>query len=45
MENIKVEDSPKWLQNKIISIGLSPINNIVDITNYDARYWSTSSRI
>ena len=34
MENIKVEDSPKWLQNKIISIGLSPINNIVDITNY-----------
>ena len=34
MENIKVEDSPKWLQNKITSIGLSPINNIVDITNY-----------
>jgi len=34
MENIKVKDSPKWLQNKIISIGLSPINNIVDITNY-----------
>lgn len=34
LENITVKESPKWLQNKIISIGLSPINNIVDITNY-----------
>ena len=34
MENITVKESPKWLQNKIISIGLSPINNVVDITNY-----------
>ena len=34
MDNISVQDSPKWLQNKIISIGLNPINNIVDITNY-----------
>jgi len=34
MDNITVQESPKWLQNKIISIGLSPINNIVDITNY-----------
>ncbi len=34
MDNIKVQESPKWLQNKIISIGLTPINNIVDITNY-----------
>lgn len=34
MENINVQDSPKWLQNKITSIGLTPINNIVDITNY-----------
>ena len=34
MENITIKESPKWLQNKIISIGLSPINNIVDITNY-----------
>ena len=31
---IKVDSSPKWLQNKLSSIGLSPINNIVDITNY-----------
>ena len=34
MDNITVQDSPKWLQNKIISIGLTPINNIVDVTNY-----------
>lgn len=34
MENIKVEPSPAWLQNKLKAIGLSPINNIVDITNY-----------
>ena len=34
MDNITVQESPKWLQNKIISIGLTPINNIVDITNY-----------
>ena len=34
MENIKIDNSPEWLQNKIISIGLSPINNIVDVTNF-----------
>jgi len=34
MENIKIDNSPEWLQNKIISIGLNPINNIVDITNF-----------
>ncbi len=31
--DLKVNESPKWLQNKLRSIGLSPINNIVDITN------------
>ena len=34
IEDIKVKDSPKWLQNKLKSIGLSPLNNVVDITNY-----------
>lgn len=29
-----VKDSPKWLQDKLKVIGLRPINNIVDITNY-----------
>jgi phenylalanyl-tRNA synthetase beta chain len=32
--DIKIEDSPEWLQNRLKAIGLSPINNIVDITNY-----------
>ncbi|MDA8589461.1 phenylalanine--tRNA ligase subunit beta, partial [Flavobacteriaceae bacterium] len=34
IENINVGDSPTWLQNKLKSIGLSPLNNVVDITNY-----------
>ena len=29
-----VKESPEWLQNKLKTIGLRPINNIVDITNY-----------
>ena len=31
---LKVAESPTWLQNRLKSIGLSPINNIVDVTNY-----------
>ncbi len=34
ISNIKIEESPTWLQNKLRSIGLKPINNIVDITNF-----------
>jgi phenylalanyl-tRNA synthetase beta chain len=34
LSNIKVEPSPKWLQNRLRSIGLSPINNVVDVTNF-----------
>jgi len=32
--DLKIEESPAWLQNKLRAIGLGPINNIVDITNY-----------
>ena len=34
ISNIKVEQSPSWLQNRLKAIGLSPINNVVDVTNY-----------
>ena len=34
LKNVTVADSPQWLQNKLKAIGLSPINNIVDITNF-----------
>ncbi len=31
---INVTESPRWLKNKLQSIGLTPINNVVDITNF-----------
>jgi phenylalanyl-tRNA synthetase beta chain len=34
IEAVKVADSPDWLKARLKAIGLSPINNIVDITNY-----------
>ncbi|OON96686.1 MAG: phenylalanine--tRNA ligase subunit beta [Epulopiscium sp. Nele67-Bin005] len=34
IENVKVGPSPKWLQDRLLSAGLRPINNIVDITNF-----------
>jgi phenylalanyl-tRNA synthetase beta chain len=32
--NVKVQPSPKWLQEKLVACGLNPINNIVDATNF-----------
>ena len=34
ISDVKIEDSPDWLKDALISIGENPINNIVDITNY-----------
>ncbi len=34
LTDVKVGPSPEWLQNRLKAIGIGPINNIVDITNY-----------
>ena len=34
IEGVNIQESPPWLKNRLQSIGLSPINNVVDITNY-----------
>ncbi len=34
IKDLKVQPSPTWLANRLIAMGLRPVNNIVDITNY-----------
>jgi phenylalanyl-tRNA synthetase beta chain len=34
ISNLEVKESPDWLKNHLRSIGLTPINNIVDVTNF-----------
>lgn len=34
IQGVKVAESPAWLQNRLRSVGLTPINNVVDITNF-----------
>jgi phenylalanyl-tRNA synthetase beta chain len=34
VENVTVKESPKWLKSRLSAIGLRPINNVVDVTNF-----------
>lgn len=34
IKGVKIAESPEWLKNRLTAIGLHPINNVVDITNY-----------
>ncbi len=34
VKEVKVGPSPSWLQRRLVAVGLRPINNVVDVTNY-----------
>jgi phenylalanyl-tRNA synthetase beta chain len=34
IDEVKIEKSPKWLSDRLLAVGIKPINNIVDATNY-----------
>ncbi|HON18128.1 MAG TPA: phenylalanine--tRNA ligase subunit beta [Salinivirgaceae bacterium] len=34
IEGITVQESPKWLKDRLTTLGMKPINNVVDVTNY-----------
>lgn len=39
VENVTVQASPQWLQNRLMNAGIRPINNVVDVTNYVLLYF------
>ncbi|MBI2258082.1 MAG: phenylalanine--tRNA ligase subunit beta [Flavobacteriia bacterium] len=41
IRNVKIGESPQWLKNRIKSVGLNPISNIVDVTNFVMRELGT----
>lgn len=34
IKNLEIKESPEWLKKRILQLGLRPINNVVDVTNY-----------
>jgi phenylalanyl-tRNA synthetase beta chain len=34
IDGVKIEESPDWIKSRLIAVGLRPISNIVDVTNY-----------
>lgn len=34
LSGVRVQDSPDWLRQRLLSIGLKPVNNVVDVTNF-----------
>jgi len=39
IKNVKIAPSPMWLQNRLMNMGIRPINNVVDVTNYILLYF------
>ena len=39
VSNVKVTNSPKWMQKRLLSAEINPINSFVDISNYIMEEW------